>query len=129
MTDNTCCNIECDTPEPVEFGKIILFENFNCLVILLIIIEKEIDKRLYNRVDVASLPEIEVPEGLLKDHIVLRKHQRQGVRWMIKQENDPKIQGGILADEMGLGMFLLISIFKLFSFNQKRMRYFVLMVR
>lgn len=36
-------------------------------------------------------------------NIVLLKHQRLALHWMIEQEKKPSIRGGILADDMGLG--------------------------
>jgi len=62
--------------------------------------EKTAIKGVFNSIENArSLhEELQTPE--LK--ITLLKHQRQGLSWMVKQEESDH-RGGILADEMGLG--------------------------
>lgn len=100
-------NIE--TPKPQELGtlskkRIFGLPKINSKNFLTNFLDTEVDKRLYNRVNVETLPDLDVPGGLLKERIVLRKHQRQGVKWMMKQELETSVFGGILADEMGLGL-------------------------
>ncbi len=55
------------------------------------------------------MPEMEAPPQLL---VTLEPYQKQGLAWMVKQEQIPsedeplrnkESRGGILADEMGLG--------------------------
>lgn len=54
-------------------------------------------------------PRTIVRAGLSKNNITLTKYQRNGVRWMEKNEcGVDGVHGGILADEMGLGKTLQV---------------------
>ena len=58
--------------------------------------------------------------GLLKEHIQLRDHQRQGVAWLqqLFLKSPDQVSGCLLADDMGLGKTLQILAFLMWYIEQ-----------
>ncbi|MBU9842205.1 DEAD/DEAH box helicase [Rahnella aceris] len=58
--------------------------------------------------------------GLLKEHIQLRDHQRQGVAWLqqLFLKSPDQVSGCLLADDMGLGKTLQILTFLMWYIEQ-----------
>lgn len=56
-----------------------------------------------NQVPVDGSQVVQTPPGFVCD---LHQHQKQGVKWLIDQEENPRTRGGMLADDMGLGKTL-----------------------